>query len=168
MRWLEELSVEHQVEQKAISSSLSVVTAVPLSSSAELRSERRFHCQLELLLESVRRQTFANWTVASIDPDSLARAGFFYLQTSDHVQCVFCRGIVGYWDPEDRPDVEHRKHFPNCPFVSGVATGNVPLTHPADDTGRVYRLLDEYHTFRVTSTRPVVRSSTSGYQQGEF
>ncbi|XP_042204179.1 baculoviral IAP repeat-containing protein 7-B-like [Homarus americanus] len=124
----------------------------------ELRRERRFHCHSAFLLESVRRQTFANWTVAYVDPDQLARNGFFYLQTRDHVQCIFCKGIVGYWDPGDQPDIEHRKHFPNCPFITGVATGNVPLSHPADDTGRVYRLLDEYHAFRVTSTRPIVRA----------
>ncbi|XP_071530777.1 baculoviral IAP repeat-containing protein 7-like [Panulirus ornatus] len=125
----------------------------------ELRRERRFHWQSDLLLESVRRQTFANWTVDFVEPDQLAREGFFYLQISDHVQCVFCQGIVGYWDPGDRPDVEHRKHFPNCAFVTKEPTGNVPLSHPADDRGRVYRLLDEYHSFRVASTRPVFKSS---------
>ncbi|KAK8744295.1 hypothetical protein OTU49_000722 [Cherax quadricarinatus] len=130
----------------------------------ELRRERRFHSMMALLMESVRRQTFANWTVAFIDPEQLARAGFFYLQTQDHVQCVFCQGIVGYWDPGDHPDLEHRKHFPNCPFVTGVATGNVPISYPADDTGRVYRLLDEYLAFRVTSTRPNAKTSANKYQ----
>lgn len=99
-----------------------------------------------------------------MDPGQLAQAGFFYLQKHDHVQCAFCRGVVGYWDPADHPFEEHRKHFSSCRFVSGLPTGNVPLYHPADDTGRVYRLLEEYHQFRVSSTRPV----GSAYHSGEY
>ncbi|KAK4304256.1 hypothetical protein Pmani_013011 [Petrolisthes manimaculis] len=129
----------------------------------ELRRERRFHWQTDLLLESVRRLTFANWILAYIDPDQLAKAGFFYLQTSDHVQCVFCQGIVGFWDPGDVPEIEHHKHFPRCVFVQGVATGNVPLSIPADDTGRVYRLLEDYHHFKITSTRPTIKPPNSSY-----
>lgn len=115
------------------------------------------------MFEAVRRQTFTNWPLLFIDPGQLAQAGFFYLQKHDHVQCAFCRGVVGYWDPADRPLDEHRKHFPTCRFVSGLPTGNVPVYHPADDTGRAYRLLEEYHQFRVSSTKPV----GSAYQSGE-
>lgn len=129
----------------------------------ELRRERRFHSLLDVVFENVRRQTFTNWPVAFIDPGQLAQAGFFYLQKHDHVQCAFCRGVVGYWDLSDNPFEEHRKHFSSCRFVSGLPTGNVPLYHPADDTGRVYRLLEEYHQFRVSSTRPV----GSAYRSGE-
>lgn len=120
----------------------------------ELRRERRFHSLADVMYESVRRQTFTNWKLSFIDPDLLARAGFFYLRTHDHVQCAFCQGVVGYWDPGDQPFEEHRRHFSTCRFVSGMPTGNVPALHPADDTGLVYRLLDEYHQFRVSSTRP--------------
>nr|XP_045615371.1 baculoviral IAP repeat-containing protein 7-like [Procambarus clarkii]XP_045615372.1 baculoviral IAP repeat-containing protein 7-like [Procambarus clarkii] len=130
----------------------------------ELRRERRFHCQTALLLECVRRQTFANWPVAFVDPDQLAKAGFFYIQKKDHVQCFFCHGIVGFWDPGDQPELEHRRHFPKCAFVGDVVTGNVPVLCPADDTGRVFRLLSEYHAFRVTSTRPIAKTPVHKYQ----
>ncbi|KAG0717151.1 Baculoviral IAP repeat-containing protein 7-A [Chionoecetes opilio] len=120
----------------------------------ELRRERRFHSLADVMFESVRRQTFTNWTLPYVDADQLARAGFFFLRTHDHVQCAFCRGVVGYWDPGDQPLEEHRRHFSACRFVSGMPTGNVPANHSADDTGRAYRLLEEYHHFRVSSTRP--------------
>ncbi|XP_071546581.1 baculoviral IAP repeat-containing protein 7-like isoform X2 [Panulirus ornatus] len=126
----------------------------------EARDERRFQWQSALLIESVRRQTFTNWTVPFIDPDKLAEAGFFYLRTQDHVQCVFCQGIVGFWDPGDEPKVEHKKHFPNCPFVTGVATGNIPRANPDNDIGQLYTFLDDYHAFRVAGTRPQIPSST--------
>ncbi|XP_042237264.1 baculoviral IAP repeat-containing protein 7-like [Homarus americanus] len=128
----------------------------------EVRKERRFHWQSELFLESVRRQTFNNWSVPFIDPKKLAKAGFFYLRTRDHVQCVFCQGIVGYWDPGDEPEVEHCKHFPNCPFISGCATGNVPICSPENDTSRLYCFLDEYHAYRLANTRP--QHPTSSFQ----
>ncbi|KAK7072052.1 hypothetical protein SK128_002759 [Halocaridina rubra] len=129
----------------------------------EVRRERRFHHPSDLMLESVRRLTFSNWTVSYVDPDQLAKSGFFHRRTVDHVECVFCKGIVGYWDRGDQPDLEHRKHFPNCPFITGVVTGNIPITNQEDDIGRVYRLLDEYHTFRITSTRPVIKNANSQY-----
>lgn len=120
----------------------------------ETRSERRFHWQSALLLEAVRRQTFTNWPVAYIDPDELAKAGFFYLRTEDHVQCTFCQGIVGYWDQGDKPEVEHRKHFPNCPFITGAATGNVPRTGSDENNTALFSFLCDYYAFRVSSTRP--------------
>ncbi|XP_045615477.1 baculoviral IAP repeat-containing protein 7 [Procambarus clarkii] len=133
---------------------LSLPQATQNLRAVEERAERRFHWQSALLLESVRRQTFADWTVPFVDPDQLAKAGFFYLRTEDHVQCVFCQGIVGYWDPGDHPEVEHRKHFPNCPFVTGVATGNVPRVSTDTQDSALYALMDEYHAFRLASTRP--------------
>ncbi|XP_068217348.1 baculoviral IAP repeat-containing protein 7-like isoform X2 [Palaemon carinicauda] len=120
----------------------------------EDRAERRFHWQSALLLEAVRRQTFSNWPVAYIDPDELAKAGFFYLRTEDHVQCAFCQGIVGYWDEGDKPEIEHHKHFPNCPFITGAATGNVPRNGSDDDSTALFNFLYDYHTFRVSNTRP--------------
>lgn len=126
------------------------------------RRERRFHWQSALLLETVRRQTFSNWTVSHIDRDKLAAAGFFHLRTLDHVQCVFCQGIVGYWEPGDQPEVEHRKHFPNCPLITGAATGNVPIEGEDDTSTELFKFLDEYHTFRVASTRP--QQSTTSIQ----
>ncbi|XP_042887357.1 baculoviral IAP repeat-containing protein 7-B-like isoform X2 [Penaeus japonicus] len=125
----------------------------------EDRGERRFHRQTALLYESVRRETFSNWPLSFLDPDKLAAAGFFYLRTDDHVQCVFCQGIVGYWDPNDDPPTEHKKHFPNCPLVAGVATGNVPREKPDSETGKVYKLLDDYHKYRVANTRPQVSTT---------
>ncbi|KAK4303390.1 hypothetical protein Pmani_024586 [Petrolisthes manimaculis] len=87
-------------------------------------------------MELTRRQTFTNWPIPSVvNPDQLAASGFFHLRLKDHVQCVFCQGIVGFWETGDIPDVEHRRHFPKCPFVTRAhATGNVPIPSP-DATG---------------------------------
>nr|AWK27045.1 X-linked inhibitor of apoptosis protein [Eriocheir sinensis] len=121
----------------------------------EPRGERRFHSQIGLMLEAVRRQTFVDWPLPFVDPDSLAKAGFFYLKTKDHVQCVFCNGIVGFWDEGGEPEVEHRKHFSTCPFMTGGVTGNVPaVASPETDEGRLYQLLNQYYASKVAHTRP--------------
>ncbi|XP_063841797.1 baculoviral IAP repeat-containing protein 3-like [Scylla paramamosain] len=126
----------------------------------EPRGERRFHSLKGLMLESVRRQTFVDWPVDFLDRDNLAQAGFFYLRTMDHVQCAFCRGIVGYWDEGDQPETEHKKHFPNCPFVMGAATGNVPAAaNPDTDEGRLYKMLNEFYAFKMANTRPSLPST---------
>ncbi|XP_046835439.1 baculoviral IAP repeat-containing protein 7-like isoform X2 [Vespa crabro] len=64
-----------------------------------------------------RLESFANWPVSNIvSPDKLAKAGFYYLQQADLVECVFCRGIILQWELGDDPEREHRTHFPNCDF----------------------------------------------------
>jgi hypothetical protein len=43
------------------------------------------------------------------------------------VQCVFCRGVAGEWEEGDDPAIEHRRHFPRCPFVCNLPVGNIPI-----------------------------------------
>ncbi|XP_065169883.1 baculoviral IAP repeat-containing protein 7-B-like isoform X2 [Atheta coriaria] len=72
----------------------------------------------DLLDEAARLRTFATWPATNIvTPESLARAGFFYLRHNDLTKCAFCGGIVGTWEPGDDPDREHTRHFPDCAFV---------------------------------------------------
>ena len=62
--------------------------------------------------ELVRKLTFENWPSTVVRPDDLARAGFFYFSDGDNVQCAYCLGIIGSWEPQDVPLSEHRRHFP--------------------------------------------------------
>lgn len=48
-------------------------------------------------------------------PGSLARAGFYYYNQSDHVRCAWCQGVIAEWVQGDDPFVEHSKFFPSCP-----------------------------------------------------
>jgi len=81
----------------------------------------------KLKREVVRFRTFQNWSSTAIQPNLLAKAGFLYFNDRDKVQCAFCLGIIGQWEPTDDPFVEHRRHFPRCPFVLGLPVGNVPI-----------------------------------------
>lgn len=107
------------------------------STSTQSATPPRFHTgasRVELLLklkrEVVRFRTFQNWKSTAITPNILAKAGFFYFNDADKVQCAFCLGIVGAWEATDDAFVEHKKHFPRCPFILGLPVGNSPIQGP--------------------------------------
>jgi len=79
-----------------------------------------------LKVESARLATFYDWPerVASIvNPRDLAKTGLFYTGQTDRVQCAFCRGYLRNWVQGDVPADEHRRLFPDCPFVRNTDIG---------------------------------------------
>ena len=48
---------------------------------------------------------------------SLARAGFIYLNRGDHVQCFFCNGALKNWDQEDKAWIEHARWYSACKYL---------------------------------------------------
>uniref|UniRef100_A0A665TW27 RING-type E3 ubiquitin transferase n=1 Tax=Echeneis naucrates TaxID=173247 RepID=A0A665TW27_ECHNA len=72
----------------------------------------------EMEAEDSRLTTFHNWpSEASVQPDVLARAGFFYTGHGDNVKCFYCDGGLRNWEPGDDPWQEHAKWFPRCEFL---------------------------------------------------
>ena len=67
------------------------------------------------------------------------------------MQCFFCRGIVGFWEKGDIPDEEHKRHFENCPLMSGTEIGNVPL-----DGSPLNKLMSDYTAFKLAHRKPPV------------
>ncbi|ENN79666.1 hypothetical protein YQE_03889, partial [Dendroctonus ponderosae] len=64
-----------------------------------------------------RLRTFANWPNREIAKEVLAKAGFYYKNESDIVQCAYCY-IEGYhWVAGDDPLKDHRTWSPACPFT---------------------------------------------------
>lgn len=91
------------------------------------KPHKKFVSYNSLRHENVRLDTFIEWPIKWIHPSDLARAGFYYLRTSDHCACVFCRGIVGAWEVGDTAEGEHLRHFPHCPFIRGQPVGNISI-----------------------------------------
>ncbi|KAG9269306.1 baculoviral IAP repeat-containing protein 7 isoform X1 [Astyanax mexicanus] len=72
----------------------------------------------EMEAEDTRLTTFQNWPPgASVQPDTLAQAGFFYTGHGDNVKCFFCDGGLRNWEPGDDPWQEHAKWFPRCEYL---------------------------------------------------
>jgi len=84
--------------------------------------------ELDYKCESVRLDSFVNWSVPFISPSDLAKAGFYSLDngSTDGCKCAFCHNCVGDWVEGDDPMTEHRALFPLCRFVQGHEVGNIP------------------------------------------
>ena len=71
----------------------------------------------------------------------MAQAGFYHQPNTsgdDRAMCFTCAVCLVCWEKTDEPWSEHERHAPNCPFVMGEYTQNVPLsvtyaTNPAID-----------------------------------
>lgn len=58
-----------------------------------------------------RLKTFKNWQYQRIqDANRLAQAGYIYTGHADSVECFSCGLIIGEWEKNDDPKIEHRKH----------------------------------------------------------
>jgi hypothetical protein len=92
--------------------------------------------------------------------------------SGDSVQCAFCLGIIGAWEPEDVPLSEHRRHFPRCPFALGFPVGNIPLDPlTGQEILPAEMRADEGHfrvegSFDVTGIRPSEFRSTAEPERG--
>ncbi|NXG46651.1 BIR protein, partial [Psilopogon haemacephalus] len=75
--------------------------------------------------EGERLRTFRSWPLTFLSPIDLAKAGLYYLGTADRVACFTCGGQLSNWEQKDNAMSEHRRHFPNCPFM-GDLTGEHP------------------------------------------
>ncbi|OCT62495.1 baculoviral IAP repeat-containing protein 7-B isoform X2 [Xenopus laevis] len=75
--------------------------------------------------EAERQRSFRAWprSCPQLSSVELARSGFYYLGPGDRVQCFSCGGVLRSWEPGDRPDTEHRKFFPSCPFLQQQQRG---------------------------------------------
>lgn len=76
-----------------------------------------------MFIEENRIKSFKDWVFDSCEctPKKLAAAGFFHCPTDqepDAVRCFVCHKELDGWEPTDIPLQEHKKHSPNCPFLS--------------------------------------------------
>lgn len=87
----------------------------------------------EMESEAKREGTFSNhpWPHSGtpLTPGRLAAAGFYAAPTPkarDRVVCFACDNALTHWDTTDDPMKEHSTWYPQCPFVQGKPTGNIP------------------------------------------
>ncbi|KAJ8316925.1 hypothetical protein KUTeg_004829 [Tegillarca granosa] len=68
---------------------------------------------------------------------------FYYTGLQDKVQCTYCGGILSDWDFGDVVHLEHKRHFPDCPWIrqcqlqpelianAGINPTPPPPSHPS-------------------------------------
>ncbi|KAI9683546.1 MAG: hypothetical protein M1820_010916, partial [Bogoriella megaspora] len=57
------------------------------------------------------------WPHQTPDPDSLAKAGFYFSPSEsspDNVTCFLCKRSLDGWEAQDDPATEHLQHSPDC------------------------------------------------------
>ncbi|KAL3883108.1 hypothetical protein ACJMK2_029401 [Sinanodonta woodiana] len=65
----------------------------------------------------VRLRTFHQWPLQRPGPLQLTQAGLYYTGKKDQTVCYYCGGGLSSWNPEDNPDKEHERWYPNCELV---------------------------------------------------
>ncbi|EHH56692.1 hypothetical protein EGM_06155 [Macaca fascicularis] len=101
------------------SGSYSSLSPNPLNSRAveDLSPSRTNPYSYAMSTEEARFLTYHMWPLTFLSPSELARAGFYYIGPGDRVACFACGGKLSNWEPKDDAMSEHRRHFPNCPFL---------------------------------------------------
>lgn len=84
-----------------------------------------------MFCEKNRLATFRGWTSLIIEPWELARAGFYFKQHRDLVQCAFCKICLNNFEKDDDAVMEHWKWSPRCPLMRGRPTYNEPINRRA-------------------------------------
>ena len=83
----------------------------------ELLPNTTFNCVQARLL------TYRKWSAYHIvRPQTLAEDGFIF--DHDCIRCVFCLGEVHNWLHVDTALEEHRRHYPQCPYVTACNMQN--------------------------------------------
>ncbi|CAG9769571.1 unnamed protein product [Ceutorhynchus assimilis] len=82
-----------------------------------------------------RIKSYVNWPNRDISKEALAKAGFYYKNRNDIVQCPYCH-IEGYqWMAGDEPMEDHRTWSPNCAFVMNSVEPDSPSPRTSDTCG---------------------------------
>ncbi|KAL4239533.1 Baculoviral IAP repeat-containing protein 5 [Mactra antiquata] len=77
-----------------------------------------------MIFEDCRKKTFSDWPFDgdnSCNPAALAAAGFYHIPTNeepDAARCFCCFKELDGWEPDDNPWSEHKRHSPDCAFLS--------------------------------------------------
>lgn len=90
--------------------------------------------------EKRRLETFRSWPAnAIVDPQRIAKAGFYFTGTELEVKCFSCGKCISQWEYGDQVMAKHRTISPECSFVRNpLECGNVPLL-PAIGSQADYR-----------------------------
>ncbi|VDI17111.1 Hypothetical predicted protein [Mytilus galloprovincialis] len=90
-------------------------------------SSRPAHAET-MKFEWVRVRSF--WSFPSnirVSPIAMARVGFFYTGKCAECRCFCCGKVYREWRDGDDPYLIHQQISPNCFYLNGMESGNVPI-----------------------------------------
>ncbi|XP_053391129.1 inhibitor of apoptosis protein-like [Mercenaria mercenaria] len=75
-----------------------------------------------------RYQSFKDFPESSsASPLQLAQAGFYYMGTREDATCFCCGLTIGLWTTDEIVPELHKRLSPNCRYLTGEDTTNVPI-----------------------------------------
>ncbi|XP_041968992.1 baculoviral IAP repeat-containing protein 6 isoform X2 [Aricia agestis] len=113
---------------------LAIASAVGQRANELMPSIRDEESRALMHSEAERKETFKRWPHMDYKwalPARMAQAGFYHQPSpsgDDRAMCFTCMVCLVCWEKSDDPWVEHERHSPNCPFVRGEYTHNVPIS----------------------------------------
>ncbi|CAH4031478.1 baculoviral IAP repeat-containing protein 6 isoform X1 [Pieris brassicae] len=113
---------------------LSIASAVGQRANELMPCNRDEESRALMYSEAERKETFKRWPHMDYKwalPARMAQAGFYHQPSpsgDDRAMCFTCMVCLVCWEKSDEPWVEHERHSPNCPFVRGEYTHNVPIS----------------------------------------
>ncbi|XP_063404150.1 uncharacterized protein LOC134687634 isoform X2 [Mytilus trossulus] len=90
-------------------------------------SSRPAHAET-MKFEWVRVRSF--WSFPSnirVSPIAMARVGFYYTGKCAECRCFCCGKVYREWRDGDDPYLIHQQISPNCFYLNGMESGNVPI-----------------------------------------
>ncbi|KAL1492133.1 hypothetical protein ABEB36_012621 [Hypothenemus hampei] len=110
-----------------------------------------------------RLKSYDNWPKNEISKEVLAKAGFYYKNYNDDVQCPFCH-IEGYqWIAGDDPMEHHRSWSPACPFVMNSVDSSSPRNNRDIDSHGLFGM----EVMRNSVPEDEVGPGNSGTRRGK-
>ncbi|CAG9860343.1 unnamed protein product [Phyllotreta striolata] len=103
--------------------------------------------------EKNRLYTFIQWpSNAAVNPQTIARAGFFSTKQGLEVECFACHVKISEWNYGEQVMQKHRTLNPSCPFVLNPSTsGNVPIPIPTHVPSTSINPMRESRALRLAS-----------------
>ncbi|KAK2903903.1 hypothetical protein Q8A73_010560 [Channa argus] len=107
---------------------------IPLQGGTEVKGRSgRVNTSVPMESFEERLDSFAS-VHHPVNPERLARAGFYSTGIGDMVLCFSCGGGLKGWQPEEDPWEEHAKHYPGCRFLlitkGPEFVNSIQLQHP--------------------------------------
>ncbi|WAR09012.1 BIR7B-like protein [Mya arenaria] len=91
--------------------------------------------------EWARLRSFEKFPRTSLSAIRLSQKGFYYTGVGTEAQCFSCGFSNSKWPAGISIEDIHRKGSPDCPFIMGAASSNVPIHGGADSKPEVEKAL---------------------------
>jgi len=121
---------EHSREMGTVIKTTDIFTPIKPFKEISAPSRNKYSLELNRLI------TFTTWDTQSYGPlqSLLAKAGFFYTEEDDTVECFACGVRISNWDANKDPVKEHATASPTCLYqkLNGPLSSLTKLTQSSD------------------------------------